>query len=185
MTQYPKATDDPTGARIAIEYEHHKIHAGDHFTISGFDGVDGSLDIGDVVDITVQTPSTGRKYAHVIWDIRATSQFEFYVYENAVGSGGVTHIPINNNRNSTKKSMLTIDKDPTITDVGDLLFSESTGLAGQPSSKAQTAGHSSRAHELILKANTKYLFRTIVRADNTIVNYVGSWYEQSGLAVAE
>jgi hypothetical protein len=179
MVQYPKATDDVTGARITIAYEHHEIHAGSHFTLSGFGGVDGALDIGDTVDFTVQTPSAGRKYAHMVWDVRGTSQFEFYVYEDAVASAGTPRVPINNNRNSDNESILVIEQDPVVSEPGTLLFSESTGLAGQPASKAQTAGHSSRVHEIILKANTKYLFRTIIRADDTIMTWSGSWYEHT------
>jgi hypothetical protein len=163
--------DPTTGSLLTILQPAHKINEGDNYFISGFQVVD------DTDDITfgVTTPDTDVT-AHVTTLINATSQIEIYIYEAATFSGGTPVAPFNSNRNSAKTSVMLLSLAPTVTDDGDLLSSQSSGKAGVNLSKAE-GGLNSREFKLLLKRNTKYIFRTISRDDGNIISFRADWSE--------
>ena len=59
-----------------------------------------------------------------------------------------------------------------------MIFSSSKGKEGTNPSKADMEGLTTRDKEIILKQNTKYLFRIISRGDGNNVSYCGEWYNQ-------
>ena len=164
--------DASTETLQTIEYEHHQIHAGSHFYICSFE----TLADNASVDFAVTTPNT-TKWAHMTFEIEGTSQTEFYVYEGSAVAGGSATTPMNNDRNSAKTSDLTISKNPAVTTLGTMIFSQSKGFAGTTPSRASAEGIVSRDREIILKQNTTYIFRITSRQADNIISYCGEWYE--------
>jgi hypothetical protein len=167
-------TDDSTGALLLIDYEHHEIHSGSHFYICGFE----TLASGDNDDFTFETPSTG-KQVHMTFHITGSSETEFYVYEDVIVTGGVNVVAFNNNRNSTKISNSSINMNPTINNIGNLILSQSSGKAGVNPLNGNLDSIVSRDNELVLKEATKYLFRIASQDNDNIVSYCAEWYEHT------
>jgi len=165
--------DDHTRAFVNVEYEEHEINEGNHFFVANFETVDDD----DSIDFVVEAPDSDTAL-HMIFEVEGTSQTEFRIYENAtVAADGSVTAAINNNRNSNNSSVATVRKDPTISNVGTLIFSQSKGLAGTPASKADSEGLVKRGREIVLKRNSKTLFRITSKDDGNIISYVGEWYE--------
>ena len=87
--------------------------------------------------------------------------------------------PFNNDRNSSHASSLIIRKNATVSNTGDLIFSQSKGAEGTTPSKANSEGITEREREIILQSNTKYLFRITSRDNGNIISYCGEWYEHT------
>jgi len=164
--------DASTDVSIQISYLHHKVNAGDHFYINGFETVDS----GDAIVFAVTTPA-GTTYAHMLFEIQGTSRLELYIREGAAISGGSNVTAINSNRNSAKTSILTVKKNPTINEAGTVIHSESRGLEGT-NKIAASAGISRIRDKIILKADTTYTFTVTSRDDGNIISYKGAWFEQ-------
>ena len=163
--------DETTETLIKIDSEHHEIHEGDHYFITGFQNIDTDAEIVFGVK-TSDSESSG----HITTLINGTSEIEVYIYEDAVFTGGTPVIPINNNRNSLKTSGSLIVIAPTVTDVGTLLSSQSSGKAGV-NPKSSVGGITSRQNEIILKRDTYYIFKTISKDDDNIISFRADWYE--------
>ena len=159
--------DPKTNAFKGVDYEHAEIHAGDHYFFSGHEV---EADTG-TIEFIIVTPDT-TKWAHMTFVIIGTEKLEVDVYEGASGiSGGASVTPINNNRNSSNTSGLTVTKDPTsITGDGTLIDSYSVGSTG-PFGQIGTA---KRDKEIILKQNETYLFRITSNAADNDISYKGS-----------
>jgi hypothetical protein len=168
-----RKTDALTGSLVSINSEHHEIHEGDHYYINGF----LSIDLDDEIVFGITTPDTDT-WAHVTTVINGTSQIEVYVYEDSVFTGGTPVTPINNNRNSSKTSVITLVAAPTVTELGNNISSQSSGKAGVNLQKA-TAGLNFRQNELLLKRNTKHIFKTKSKDDANIISYSADWYEHA------
>lgn len=165
--------DEHTMAITNIMHEHHEIHEGNHYFICGFE----TLASDALADFVVQTPDTTTA-VHMVFGVHSTSRLEFYLYESVdAGSDGSAVTPFNNNRNSTNTSSLVVSKNPTINSLGTLLYSQSKGLAGATPAGADSAGIVDRLKEILLKRNTKYLFRIKSKDNGNIVSYCGEWYE--------
>lgn len=162
--------DGSTNTLQFIDYEHHEIHAGSHYTV--FNYVDG-LSVGDTVEFTVTTPDT-TTWAHMSYELESITGGKLEIFEGTTGvSGGTTITPINNNRNSTNTSTLTILLDPTaITDDG-------TSLGIYLAGANRGSGQIRRDKELILKQNTTYLFRFTSTANSNSLGYIAKWYEHA------
>jgi len=167
--------DNLANAIETITYEHHEIHGGSHYFVSGFT----TLDDGDSIVFSIAAPS-GDKWTHLIFEASGTSQTEFYAYEDATTTGGATLTPFNNNRNSSNTSINTLRLNPTTTtDGGGLILSSSKGKAATTPQRADSEGFVVREREIILKENTEYRFTIISRDDGNIVTYVSEWYEHT------
>jgi len=164
--------DELTGYDISVLVEHHKIHEGNHFFITGFQ----SRDTDEEIVFGITTPDTDEQ-AHVNTFIEAQSHIEIYVYEDSTFTGGTPVVPINNNRNSDNTSNMVLVSAPTVTDIGDLLRSTSSGKSGVNPVATDTGGIQARDRELVLKRNTKYIFKTISKDDDNIISFEASWYE--------
>jgi len=168
------AVDSVTNSLETIDYPHHETHAGNHYYIEGY----VELNTDDVFRIKLVTPDT-TKWAHFSWSIVSSGICETTLHENASGgmTGGSSVTPINNNRNSSNTSGLTITSGVTDADtVGTQVSSAKWGSTGF---KAMVGGESSRENEIILKQNTTYL-RTITSGeDNNIIQFRASWYEHT------
>ena len=165
--------DASTGALVRISYPHHETHDGNHYFISAF----AVFNTDEEAVFGVTTPDS-TKEPHITFLVVGTSQTEIYVYESSTFTGGVEIESINNNRNSTNTADLTVTSAPTVSDVGTLIFAQSTGKAGVNPTKSDS-GTYERANELILKRNTAYIFKAVSRDDGNVISYRSDWYEHT------
>ena len=158
-TNLGSAIDD--GAFVTITFPHYETHEGDHF----FTGAYTTLANGEVYDILYVTPNS-TKYSHMIFEIETESESMFEYYEGATTSDdGTPLVMFNRNRNSNNTPTLTFTHSPAVVSTGDLIGRRIFG------SGKKIGGGIRDSNEIILKANTKYLFR--------VTNNVGTsnWYD--------
>lgn len=168
--------DSSTGAIPTIDFFHKKIHSGDHFFVCSAE----TLASGSSAVFGCVTPNSTR-WSHMMFECEGTTQTEMYIYEDSTFTGGSVATPLNNNRNSVKTATLSVYKNPTVTNLGTQLFFQSKGLEAATPSKASNEGLFSREKEIILKQNTKYIFKFISRGADNILSYCGEWYEHTNL----
>ena len=99
------ARDGKTKAISVVDYSNHEIHQGSHYY------VEGQTVLTDTEQLTVKfvTPDS-EKWCHFEWLVEGSGETEIILYEDAVGgmTGGVTSTAINQDRNSTKLSSMTV-----------------------------------------------------------------------------
>jgi hypothetical protein len=162
--------DSSTHSLQTIMYNHHEIHNGSHYFIANYDD---NFDNDAPIEFVVTTPDTTQQI-HMTFSISAYKQLNLDVYENTAGVTGGTNVnPLNNNRNSSNTSNLTVVSMPTaITTDGDFLFGEAVATD-------KTGGFFDRNNEIILKRNTSYLFRFTTIDNDNIISYKAEWYEHT------
>ena len=74
-------------------------------------------------------------------------------------------------------SVLNVRTGNTVTTDGTLLSGQSFGVAGNQN-KSKSGG-AKREQEIILKQNTKYIFRVTSNGAGNIVSYRAEWYEHT------
>lgn len=170
--------DKLSGGLITTSFEHHEIHDGDHFFISGVQ----DLSINNVLDFTFVTPNT-TEHAHFTFKIMTESETAWSIYEGATISSALanTATPLNNNRNSSGTSTCVAKYEKH----ADLATANAkTGVGGATllqngiSDAGKDSGFADRSREIILKANTTYCFRATATAAGYI-NFDMEWYEHT------
>lgn len=166
--------DDTSNSLTTITTPHAEIHNGNHFYMEGYT----TLDSGEHLYVKLETPDT-TKWAHFKWEIFSTGVLLTTFDEGATGgmTGGSSVTPLNNDRNSSTTSGLTLTSGVAIATSYDTRISNQRfGVTSNPA-KA-TGGGSERDTEIILKQNTVYL-RTFTSASAAnIINFRASWYEK-------
>lgn len=165
--------DSTTDAQVTIDYAHHEIHSGSHYFISGY----AALNNAGTKIFSVTTPNT-TKWAHMLFYVQALSTLTIEVYEGATVSAGNLVTPLNNDRNSSKVSVMVVREAPTISAAGTLISSSKFGAAGA-ANRSAVSGSVGRESEIILRQNTSYVWKFISGADNNILSYDGEWYEHT------
>lgn len=165
--------DELSNVPIGIDYNHHEIHKGQHYFYSGF------ITLGNAATGNFTLLST--KDVHFVFSIFSDiAGFTFATYENVTANNDGTLIDIrNNNRdlNIASSSVLRYNPTNVSTAGATLLRSNRLGAGGNPSSRV--AGSVTRADEVILKADIKYLLTiTNLSTDNNYLNIGMSWYEK-------
>lgn len=173
--------DDSTGSIQTIEYEHHEIHGGSHYFVSGYQ----DLANGNVLQFTWQMPDT-TKWIHWSWNISTESETLWQVYQGATINNPLANAitPLNSNRNSVNTSgtvmlyelhanLAAADTDVTIS-ANDLIES---GISGA----GKDAGEADRNHELVLLQDGLYVLRATANAAG-FVNFNMQWYEHTDKA---
>lgn len=162
--------DSSTRAATTIDYEHHEIHGGDHYNISAFQDISSGSHI-DIIINTLDTP----KWTHMVFEAAVESESSLCIFEGITADNDGTSIPaFNNNRNSSNVSGLIISADSTVTNEGACI------VAAKQGSGKGTGGFVRGAQELILKQNTKYLFR--ISNDSVSTAWASqklTWYEHT------
>ena len=163
--------DATTNAGTIIDYAHHEVHSGSHYYIEGFT----TLGNGAALYVGLWTPDS-TKWAHFTWEIKSSGILTTKLWEDAqVSTGGVSVSPINNNRNSIKSSLLSINSAVTVLVSGNVISQASWG--------SRTGGGAySREDEIILKQDTVYLRGFISGALSNIVSFKVVWYEHTNKA---
>lgn len=157
---------DFTKSQTSIHLEHHMIHEGLHYEVSGFE----TLALDEVYYVKLETSSDE---THLVVFAQGTAGIEVALYEDASGgmTGGTDMPPINNNRQSSRASGLTITKDVLAP------VSTGTNIIDRASGALRSAGVVSRDRELILKKNSTYLLKITSLANGNLVDFEIYWYE--------
>jgi len=162
--------DTATNVLETIEYEHHEIHSGSSFTLSrNVDAANGAN-----VDILLITPA-GTKWAHLTYEVEVQAEAEIFIYEAPTATAGTPLVIYNRDRNSDKTATMTASHTPTAITPGTTIIRQYHIGTGK-----SVGGGARGAHEFILKANTKYLFR--VHNETTNANEISiklDWYEHT------
>jgi len=173
----PAEVDNSTHTLQTIEYEHHEIHSGSHYFI----GRASSLALSAVIDVQVQTANT-TKWPHLTFQLQCAAETAWWIYENVSFTlTGSTLTPYNNNRNSANTSgtiFYQIANASVALANADTNITGSTLLIQGVIGDGREGGQDERSKELILKQNTKYLFR----AESLSAGQVGyniEWYEHT------
>lgn len=172
------SVDEGSGGLIGIDFEHHEIHEGDHYFL--IDVAD--LAINNVFDMQFTTPNTTKRI-HFVFELSATAEVEWYIYEGAsIVLAGTSVTPLNNDRDSSNSSECTV---ATITNNNladanaDTDVSGATQIAhGIVGEKTRSGGNVNREREIILKANTVYCMRGVFTAAAEL-SFVAEWYEHA------
>ena len=173
----PAEVDNSTHTLQTITYEHHEIHSGSHYFI----GRASSLALSAVLDVQVQTPNT-TKWSHLTFQLQCSAETAWWIYEDVSFTlTGSTLTPYNNNRNSANTSgtiFYQIANASVALANADTNITGSTLLIQGVIGDGREGGQDERSKELILKQNTKYLFR----AESLSAGQVGyniEWYEHT------
>jgi hypothetical protein len=162
--------DPATNATNTVQYEHHEIHAGDHYNYCDY-ALSQAAD--DDIEFVLTTPDTA-KWIHLLFEVQSSEGATIELYEGASGiSGGTAITPRNNNRNSTKTSGVTLVKDPTS------ITSDGVRASGFVAGGTRDAGINNREKEFVLKQNETYLVRVTSLAVGNEIGWCAEWYEHT------
>ena len=183
--------DKSTRANITIEYEHHEIHSGSHYTLSYAVTSIGALETPtDIMSLSFTTPAAPVE-VHMIWGATSAAGARWRVIEGKTGGGGTgtgDFVVYNNNRQSTKTSgiishhatpatgYLTYDND--LFTGGASIIDLIIGASGLGNA---VVGGSQRSSEFVLAAGT--LYQTSLYLDAASPGSLSlSWYEHTSKA---
>lgn len=174
-TAQPLRLDKSTNSIQTVDYEHHEIHAGSHFFYT--DSVE--LASAGTQDYMVTTPDS-TKWLHMTYALTGSAITQVQLYEAGDRTGTSVQTVFNSDRNSGTTSAATFHKGTSggTTD-GTLIWAMKSGAATVQSRAGMTAERSS---EIILKQNTKYLFRITSGTNANLTNTQLSWYEHTNIA---
>jgi len=166
--------DSVTDVLMNVDYEHHEIHSGSHYYIQGF----LNLDDNDTFYTKIVTPNT-TTWTHFVFHIQSTGICTSYFDEEATGgmTGGVSVVPLNNNRNSANTSGMVLTSG--VTTATSYTTRLEDDMWGSDGFKENIGGGSARADELVLKQNTTYLRSYVSGANGNIIQFKASWYEHA------
>ena len=170
--------DASTGSIQVVDYEHHEIHSGSHYTVSSYQ----DLSINQVLQITLATPDT-TKWTHITWEISTEKETLWQVYENVSVTSALANVvtPMNSNRNSLNTSGNTLRSAvhaSTAAANTNVAVAGATLLAEGVSGAIQKSGENERSHELILKQNTTYSLRATATVAG-LSSFSMQWYEHT------
>ena len=143
------------------------IDSGCHYFIEGYT----SLDVNGTIAWVFTTPTT-TPIIHMLFSVGSSAGFEIDMYEGSTGvTGGTSMTPFNSNRGSTNTSDATVVSDPTAITDGTLIMAHKYG-------GLKETGFISADDEIILKANTTYLWRFTSQYKDNLINFRGHWTEE-------
>ena len=171
----PNEVDRATQGIITIDYAHHEIHSGSHYFYT--DTV--TLASSGTQDYLITTPNT-TKWAHMLLAGIGSAITQFDLYEGSDRTGTSAQTVINQNRNSSNTAGVTIHKGTSSgTTDGVKIFTHKGGSSGGVS---RTESSVRNDNEIILKQNTKYIFRVTSGTTDNITSVGFSWYEHTNKA---
>ena len=168
----PVGIDTATRAVIGIDYSHHEIHDGRHYTCI----YTNSLGDG-ISDVLLITTSNSTRWAHILYSFNGALDTFVEVYEGATNTAGAARLCVNNDRNSTNTALTSIN-DTTGSANGTKIFAVDFGTdAGLGVNKIAAGGSDRGDAEFILKQNEKYLIIISSRSAANKVSAKFTWYE--------
>ena len=157
---------------IMVDVNHQRNHDGRAFFAYHLHPDATPLAAGSSINIAVAW-ATG-KTPHLVFDCNCGGDAEFFIYENAVVTGGTSFTAINRYRPSDNVSQSAVLINPTVTSVGTELHAEM--ITGGTGKKAGGAAAFSFQH--VLSPLTTYLFRlTNVNSTSHMAFLQIAWYE--------
>jgi hypothetical protein len=157
---------------IAADVNHVRLHEGRAFYAYKLNPHATQLAAGSSINIAVAW-ATG-KTPHLVFDCNCGGDAEFFIYENAVVTGGTAFTAINRYRPSDNVSQSAVLINPTVTSVGTELHAEMiTGGSGK-----KATGGDAFSFQHVLSPLTTYLFRlTNVNSTAHMAFLQIAWYE--------
>jgi hypothetical protein len=166
--------DHITNSRVVMEYEHHEIHAGDHFFYSDYDS---DVDTAGPKYYRLTTPNT-TKLIHILFSLYSEGSGTWQLFENpTVNAAGTAATTFNSNRNSATAAGLVVAYDPTSTADGTQIKIWRTGIGTNTGSRA--GGEARSTYEIMLKQNEDYFLKFTPDADNAKTKAELNWYEHT------
>lgn len=165
--------DAVTHTLQTIDYPHHEIHQGTHYFYT--DCI--TLASAGTQDYLLTTPNT-TAWSHLSFSFDGSAITALDVYEGTDKTGTTAQTIVNNNRNSVNTSGNTLHKGTSggTTD-GTKIWCHK---AGSSTGAASASGaSSSQSSEIILKQNTKYIFRLTSGTNDNLVNLILGFYEHT------
>jgi len=176
--------DRTTNAANSIDYAHHEIHAGSHYTcMYSVANIGGGTTPDDAITLTFVTPNTA-KWGHLILLYNGVGGALCRMREAGTGGTGATGVKkcFNNNRNSLNVSGIKdldgtagqMSYDATLDTGGLLTVDEYISGASRTGAGAESGGR----YEWILKQNTRYQV-SIYSTASVAASIVLHWYEHT------
>ena len=164
--------DERTGAIIAIDIPHNKIHEGDSFSICHLFYL-----VADEVSANIVFDIHATKEAHLVVGVAVGGDAEARLFESVVTSSKGTALDINNrNRTLSGVNLVKAYHTPTITTSGTVLDCGFL-MGGQRQQAIGTTG--STRGEWLLRSGTSYMIsitNTAAAAKNISIR--AEWYER-------
>lgn len=159
--------DPQTLGLLVVTNEHHHIHEGYAWTISG----SVTLNLGASLDFVV-LPENSDWLVHCRPMARGEAEGSMTTYRNVTNTGGAVVTPqcANQDNPHTQKSAWRLGG--TTTGTSTIEYFDAFGAG-------QTAGGTDAPHERVLKRNTKYCIRLTSDAASNEINYDIFFYEHS------
>jgi hypothetical protein len=166
--------DNVTYALTTIDYAHHEVHDGSAYWAAN----NATIGNGEFNTVSLTTPNT-TKWAHLLLSISSAATATFDVLEDVTSfASGAAFTPLNFNRNSSNTSDMvcgvgdTTGADPIVPTGGTTIWNETLGTRGITTTRENSS-------ELILKRNSKYLFRITNGAASNNCTILLTWYEHT------
>jgi len=172
MTNSIAMPTDRHGGRTVIDYAHHEIHSGNHYTAYLYEA---DVDAASTLTVLMRTPATGE--IHLVGLVKSSLGGGFTWQEGANCTGGAAITAYNNNRQSANTATLTLLSDPTVTSAGTILIETDVGATGNPTTAA--GGDFAARQEWILAQSTEYVLQYTSATANAKVTLILEWYEES------
>ena len=117
---------DATGANETIDYVHHEIHNGSHYTAFVYEA---DVDAASTLSLLITASST--KFVHLVLAVQSTLAGSFTFSEAPNASGGTSVVAYNNRRPSaaSKTATTTVTYDPTFVSAGTILLQAPIGTS--------------------------------------------------------
>lgn len=166
-----------TNSLKVIDYSHAELHSGAHYFARSWITLGNS----ESAELLIVTPDTER-WAHMIFQGSGEDgEILAEIYEDAVTSDdGVRDNERNRNRNFPDDNTTFVYRGPVVSNLGTLLADNVFG------SGKSSGGGGRDAEEILLKQNTKYIFRV---TNNTVsankINWTLDWYEHTNVGEPE
>jgi hypothetical protein len=153
---------------VGIDFEHFKIHKGEHF----YKRTNFTLSNSQTIDVLIITSNKTAHLLPIFQGLDGGIHVAFYKFVTTTANG--TAVPyFNSNTNYNDTNGIKIFRNPTVTDYGTFAGENRVG-SGQKS-----GGEIRGNNELVLKPNSKYIFRikNMVTTSN-VINCNFDWYDQ-------
>ncbi len=165
----------PIISKPQIDIAHQKIHEGNHFDIHI---VRTGIDIVNPKDILFIPPTSAvipsdTIEAHLIFSITSNTGITVQFFEGtSVTDNGTAIDIINHDRRSSITPLSSAFEDPTVLDVGTIIFISRSGTIASAGNLIMNRNED----EYILHPDNNYLLRITPLADNTDIAVALDWY---------
>lgn len=162
--------DRGSGALTVLDFSHHKIHKGDHYTAS--ERV--TLGAAATREYLITTADSS-KVPHFLYAVSSGLSVTIDLFEETTKTGGTAVPSLNNNRRSGNTAETTVTHSPGGAGDGTQILYDSAGGTGGGRSGGEARGE----NEYLLKRNTKYLLRITSGDANNVISIRLHWYENT------